>query len=40
MILIPRLIASPREAPRLFGLAFTVQSLLQKLANVRKHVTL
>jgi hypothetical protein len=37
--LVPRLIASPREAPRLFRSAFTVQSPLQVLPNIRKDVT-
>jgi hypothetical protein len=38
--LIPRLIASPSEPPRLFGLVFIIQSLLQNLANIRKDMAL
>jgi hypothetical protein len=34
--LIPRLITTPREAPRLFDSTFIVQSALQDMANIRK----
>jgi hypothetical protein len=40
VVLIPRVISSPREAPILFGSAFAVQSPLQDLANIRKDMTL
>jgi hypothetical protein len=40
MMLIPRFTARPRKVSRLFGSAFTVQSPLQDLANIRKDMTL
>jgi hypothetical protein len=39
MALVPRLIAIPREASRLFSSCFIVQSLLQDLSNIRKDMT-
>jgi hypothetical protein len=36
MALTPRLITSPWEAPKLLGLAFAIQILLQDLANIKK----